>query len=67
MAQSGHPSRTQQCPLLGVKRTSRGMAPMSGFDPKRTLSLIGIRDQSQTNPSPLDGKLPGSDPARHPA
>jgi hypothetical protein len=23
MAQSGHPSRAQQCPLLGVKRTSR--------------------------------------------
>src|SRR5262249_37103574 len=26
-----------QCPLLGVKRTSHGHAPMSAFDPKRTL------------------------------
>src|SRR6516165_553047 len=39
LAQSGHPDALNQCPLLGVKRTSRGHAPMSGFfDPKRTLA-----------------------------
>jgi len=38
LAQSGHPSRTQQCPLLGVKRTSGTVASMSAFDPKRTFS-----------------------------
>jgi len=37
MAQSGHPSRAQPCPLLGVKRTSQIKAAMSAFDPKRTL------------------------------
>src|SRR5262245_61956663 len=28
------------CPLTGVKRTSHGHAPMSAYDPKRTLSRI---------------------------
>jgi hypothetical protein len=37
-AQSGHPGRAQQCPLLGVKRTSGESASMSAFDPKRTLA-----------------------------
>jgi hypothetical protein len=36
LAQSGHPNRAQQCPLLGVKRTSAATNPMSAFDPKRT-------------------------------
>jgi hypothetical protein len=36
LAQSGHHSRSDLCPLSGVKRTSRGRAPMSAFDPKRT-------------------------------
>src|SRR5262249_11846215 len=38
MAQSGHLAAEFQCPLLGVKRTSYGRAPMSAFDPKRTLA-----------------------------
>jgi hypothetical protein len=36
MAQSGHPGALGQCPLLGVKRTSRLIDAMSVFDPKRT-------------------------------
>jgi len=36
LAQSGHHDDAQQCPLLGVKRTSCEDAPMSAFDPKRT-------------------------------
>jgi hypothetical protein len=36
MAQSGHPSRARQCPLSGVKRTSRFRDVMSAFDPKAT-------------------------------
>jgi hypothetical protein len=39
LAQSGHPNRLNQCPLLGVKRTSVVPSPMSAFDPKRTLPL----------------------------
>src|SRR5215471_4907728 len=35
LAQSGHSSSRQQCPLLGVKRTLLGGAAMSAFDPKR--------------------------------
>src|SRR6516165_4724458 len=34
---SRHPGALNQCPLLGVKRTSGGGASMSAFDPKRTL------------------------------
>ena len=37
LAQSGHLDPLNQCPLLGVKRTLRGGAAMSAFDPKRTL------------------------------
>jgi len=40
LALSGHPSRAQQCPLLGVKRTSTSANPMSAFDPKRTSPLL---------------------------
>ena len=36
MAQSGHPSRGQQCPLSRVKRTSHLIDAMSAFDPNRT-------------------------------
>jgi hypothetical protein len=32
MAQSGHPNRSSECPLLGVKRTLLGQAGMSAFD-----------------------------------
>src|SRR5262249_34730452 len=37
MAQSRHPNSLNECPLLGVKRTSHRLTPMSAFDPKRTL------------------------------
>jgi len=36
LAQSGHPTRTDECPLLGGKRTWRGRDAMSAFDPTRT-------------------------------
>jgi hypothetical protein len=41
LAQSGRAAATNQCPLLGAKRTSRGLIAMSAFDPKRT-SQLGI-------------------------
>ena len=37
LAQSRHPDRVSECPLSGVKRTSRFECVMSGFDPNRTL------------------------------
>src|SRR6516225_9820253 len=45
LAQSGHPDTLNQCPLLGVKRTLTGRAPMSAFDPNRTQAafLISIK------------------------
>ena len=49
LAQSGHPYTLCQCPLLGVKRTSRGHALISAFDPKRTL---GSRQGSQIAGAP---------------
>jgi hypothetical protein len=39
LALSGHSRRVQQCPLLGVKRTSQFQSVMSAFDPKRTLAF----------------------------
>src|SRR5262249_52052675 len=36
MAQSRHHDRAEPCPLSGVKRTLRGHAPMSAYDPSRT-------------------------------
>src|SRR5262249_25437044 len=36
LAQSGHHSRADPCPLLEVKRTSNERASMSANDPKRT-------------------------------
>ena len=37
LALSGHSNDTSECPLLGVKQTSRFPLHMSAFDPKRTL------------------------------
>ena len=45
LAQSGHSKIVDQCPLLGVKRTSLPHRKMSAYDPKRTspsLSYIVI-------------------------
>ena|SRR5215831_5189684 len=39
----GHRNDADPCPLLGVKRTSRGHALMSVFDPKRTWRPAGLR------------------------
>ena len=36
MAQSRHAQCADECPLLGVKRTSLNPSPMSANDPKRT-------------------------------
>ena len=33
LAQSGHRNSTQECPLLGVKRTSGRSASMSAYEP----------------------------------
>ena len=37
LALSGRAIRADECPLLGVKRTWRGLVGMSANDPKRTL------------------------------
>jgi hypothetical protein len=50
LAQSGHPSRTQQCPLLGVKRTSI---------PQRTCSASSRRlVRNKEIPIEAEEKLP---------
>jgi len=36
MAQSRHPDRVGECPLSGVKRTSKFKSVTSAFDSKRT-------------------------------
>jgi hypothetical protein len=40
LAQSRHPDRVGECPLLGVKRTSKFKSVTSAFDPKPTLDPI---------------------------
>src|SRR6516162_3537923 len=40
LAQSGHANHSQRCLLSGVKRTSRGHALTSAFDPKWTSSNL---------------------------
>ena len=42
LALSGHTDCAQQCPLLGVKRTSRFQSLMSAFDPKRTSDWVHL-------------------------
>jgi putative tryptophan/tyrosine transport system substrate-binding protein len=44
LAQSGHPSRAQQCPLLGEERTWELTARMSANDPKRS-SLGSLKEK----------------------
>jgi hypothetical protein len=44
---SGHSMSTRKCPLLGVKRTLVGRAPMSASDPKRTKVYFGARSPYQ--------------------
>ena len=36
LAQNGHSDCRNECPLLGVKRTSKFKSVTSAFDPKRT-------------------------------
>jgi hypothetical protein len=42
-AQSRHPDRVGECPLSGVKRTSKLKSVTSAFDPKRTSAAPSIR------------------------
>jgi len=42
VAQSEHAEAADQCPLLVLKRTSRGLIAMSAFDPSRTLALPAV-------------------------
>ena len=42
LALFGHPTRTDECPLLGVKRTWRGLISMSAYDPKRTFAATPV-------------------------
>src|SRR6516225_6139192 len=61
LAQSGHFATEFQCLLLGVKRTSRGHAPMSAYDPRRTLTaslkpLPAFRPATIAGPEPRGGQ-----------
>ena len=49
LAQSGHPDVLNRCPLLRVKRTLLGRAPMSAYDPKRTFDPVPPRPQDKPN------------------
>jgi hypothetical protein len=40
LAQSGHRTHADECPLLGVKQTSTGGDPMPAFDPTRTWAAV---------------------------
>jgi len=39
LAQSGHQTALNRCPLLGVKRTLLQLTSMSVIDPKQTLAV----------------------------
>src|ERR1017187_5505674 len=46
LAQSGQSSRTRECPLLGVNRTSRRLVTTSAYDPERkspAFSSVSVR------------------------
>jgi hypothetical protein len=43
MALIGHRDGVEECPLLGVKRTSKFESVTSAFDPKRTLGTVILR------------------------
>ena len=45
---SGHANRADECPFLGVKRTSLNPSPMSANDPKRTLAGAQLFRSSAT-------------------
>ena len=80
MAQSGHPNGLNQCPLLGVKRTSRGHRPMSvqrvilraasGWQPADRSQTCWLSYRSSKNcqsmrPAPLGFPIPSSFPRRN--
>ena len=46
LALSGHSGASDQCPLLGVKRTSQLDRVMSVFDPERKSHLVARRTKS---------------------
>jgi hypothetical protein len=55
LAQSGHPDTWNQCPLLGVKRTSTSANPMSAFNPLQT--SIGLRERYSGSSSDFNRPL----------
>jgi hypothetical protein len=61
MAQSGHPNRVRQCPLLGVKRTWRLIARMSANDPSRAWTTQNLNWLS----APIPFKLAHVDAGFH--
>ena len=48
-AQSRHPDRVGECPLSGVKRTSKFKTVTSAFEPKRTSDTL-FRFDARTRP-----------------
>jgi hypothetical protein len=44
LAQSRHPDRVGECPLSGVKRTSKFKSVTSAFDPYETCRVITCGD-----------------------
>ena len=59
LAHSGHHDRSERCPLLGVKRTSRDWSSMSANDPKRKLAVETCR-RAKCRRTPFP---PGANPA----
>jgi hypothetical protein len=68
MALSGHRDSVEECPLSGVKRTSKFESVTSAFDPKRTsdwsISVAigsGIFQRNNTREGRKDGGIMASD------
>ena len=54
MAQGRHCTTEFRCPLLGVKRTLIGRAPMSAFDPKADIPTLNYSTLTRIRPFKCD-------------
>jgi hypothetical protein len=50
LALFGHPAYADERPLLGVKRSWRGLVSMSANDPKRTLAWRDLGEKTGARP-----------------
>jgi hypothetical protein len=66
LARSEHPKCATECPLSGVKRTSKFKSVTSAFDPKRTSTLWARRCELVREPRSLSertARRPRFDPS----